>query len=458
MFVTRPPLPVVLAVLLVAGATLTPLGHGATEAVHWSCVACGETGGADVVSNVVLFLPLGLALRAHGTTTWRVVLAGAGLSAVVELAQAAGIPGRDAALGDLLANTVGTAFGALAGARRPLLAHPTPRAAGRLALGTGAVWLVVTALASWLVGRDAAPGPRPPRVGLLPTVPGMGWYHGHVTRATVDGWAIAPPGAGPAIVGTAVGQHVDVAFETAGGDDRAAFVPALFVHDGRGEAQLVAGQRRADAAVRVRLRAARWRLRTPWLVLPGALAGVREGDTTRRTRWAAGARGDTVRLAVTTGGRTTTTATRLTPSVAWALVLPYARVWGPERAPLTALWFAAFLAPLGFWLRWWTGDAPGRARLAPVAAGLILVVGLAGVPHLLGAATADGSEWLCAAGALAAAYALAGRVRAATPLPRMAAPDSFRPCPPSCPPPTPYSVSSVSSSSPPGSAWPPSPP
>lgn len=448
----------VLAVLLVAAATLTPLGRGATTPVSWTCVACGETGGADFVSNVVLFLPLGFALRAHGATAWRVVLAGAGCSAAVELAQAAGIPGRDAALGDLLANTLGAALGALPGARPQRLTRPPPRVAGGLALGAGAVWLVVTALSAWLLGRDVAPGPRPPRVGLLPSVPGMGWYHGRVTRATVDGWAVAPPEAGPAIVGTAVGQHVDVTFETAGGDDRATFVPALFVHDGRDAGQLVAGQQRADAAVRVRLRAARWRLRVPWVVLSGALAGVREGDTARRTRWAAGAHGDTIRLTITTGDRTTTTAVRLTPTVAWALLLPYARVWGPERAPLTALWLAAFLAPLGYWLRCWVGDAPGRAHRTLAAAGTALALGLAGVPHLLGAAMADGWEWLWAAGIVTAAAALAGRARAATPLPRMGAPDSFRPCPPSCPPQTPYSASSAWPSSPPGSASPPSPP
>lgn len=455
--VSRRSAAVLLATLVVVLATLTPHGRGVAGAAHWSCLACGDNGGADAVGNVLLFVPWGAALRARGVAAWRVVLAGACLSAGVELAQAVGIPGRDPALADVLANTLGTALGALAGARWRTLARPSPRTAAWLATGAAAGWLVVSALSAWLLGRDAAPAPRLPQRSALPTVPGMGWYHGRVTRVTIDGRSLPPPGSGPAIVDAAVGRDVAVAFETAGGDDRAAFVPALFVHGARGDGQLVAGQQRADAAVRVRLRAARWHLRVPWIVLPGALAGVREGDRTRRTRWAASARGDTVRLTLTTGDQTATTAVRLTPTVAWALLIPYARVWGPERAPLTALWLAAFLAPLGYWLRCWANDSPGRTWLGMAMAGATAALGLAVVPHLLGASVADGGAWLWATSAVAAAYAVAGRARAAAPLPRAGGPDSFRACPPSCPPPTPPSASSACSSSPPASASPRSP-
>lgn len=219
-----------------------------------------------------------------------------------------------------------------------------------------------------------------------------------------------PAGTGPAIAGGAVGASFTVAFDTRGGDARQAFVPAVFLHDGAGAGHLVVGPRGADAALRVRLRAARWRLRAPWLVAPGALAGVREGDTTRLTRWSAVARGDTVRLTVATGGRVRTAAVRLTPTMAWALLLPYARPWGPERVPLTALWLAALLAPVGYWLRWWAAGSPWRGRLSLAAGAAAVAIGLAGVPRLLGAAPADASEWWSAALVLGLAYASAGRV------------------------------------------------
>jgi hypothetical protein len=319
------------------------------------------------------------------------------------------------------------------------------------------VWLVVVALSAWLVGRDAVPGPRPPRTGLLPHVPEMGWYHGQVVAATVEGWAVPPPGAGPAIVGAAIGPDVSAAFETRGGDDRASFVPALFVHGGRGEGYVVAGQAGPDAAVRVRLRAARWRLRAPWLVLPGALGGAHAGDPRRHTRWQLAARGDTVRLTVAVDGRERAGVVRLTPTMAWALLVPYARPWGPERRLLNALWLAAFLAPAGYWLRRGTGVEPTQHAAAAGAAGALVALGLGVVPHLVGAAAADGWEWIWALVALGAGYAL-GRGPRVAPLPRAPSPDSFRPCPPSSPPPTGSSAYSGSSSSPPASRsrrWPP---
>jgi hypothetical protein len=145
---------------VVLGLTLAPLGAPATESLarpSWRCVACGATGASDFVGNVLLFVPLGLLLVRAGTTPRAAALGGALLSAAVELAQAAGIPGRSPALGDLLANTTGAALGAAVAARGAWLAMPPRRAAGLLA---GAAGRRVARHARG--GRVAArPGPGP---------------------------------------------------------------------------------------------------------------------------------------------------------------------------------------------------------------------------------------------------------------------------------------------------------
>jgi glycopeptide antibiotics resistance protein len=68
---------------------------------------------AEIAANVLLFLPLGIALsiRSPGLPVSRVVLMGAALSLAVELLQGAGIAGRTAQVTDVLMNTLGTWLG-----------------------------------------------------------------------------------------------------------------------------------------------------------------------------------------------------------------------------------------------------------------------------------------------------------------------------------------------------------
>ena len=85
-----------------------------------TCVFCGRLGGVDFVLNTVLFVPFGLGLM-WLTGRWRrSAVIGAVTTLVIEALQWRLIPGRDASLGDLLANSMGTVIGvwlAVAGIR-----------------------------------------------------------------------------------------------------------------------------------------------------------------------------------------------------------------------------------------------------------------------------------------------------------------------------------------------------
>jgi hypothetical protein len=105
---SRKRLGLISAIGLIAIATLTPT-PGATRGEMF-CLACGERGVADVILNVLLFVPFGLALASLGLTLRRSLLAGFLLSFGLELFQLL-LPGRDPTVSDLLCNSVGSVVG-----------------------------------------------------------------------------------------------------------------------------------------------------------------------------------------------------------------------------------------------------------------------------------------------------------------------------------------------------------
>ena len=103
----RVALALVLAAIL--SVTLYPASGEPTHPLVW-CIVCGEGGTADVILNIILFLPLGGVLALLGVPRNRAWIAGTLLSGMIECAQL-GIPGRDSSLGDVLSNSTGTILG-----------------------------------------------------------------------------------------------------------------------------------------------------------------------------------------------------------------------------------------------------------------------------------------------------------------------------------------------------------
>jgi hypothetical protein len=140
-------------------ATLTPAGGSATVGGGFLCVLCGDAPLANLLRNVILFLPLGffgfVVLRglSTGRALGAVTLVGATLSGGVETLQLF-IPGRNPFVVDFLANTTGAALGALLVATMPAwlrAAGPARRRlfgavlVGALALAAAPAWLLVPA-------------------------------------------------------------------------------------------------------------------------------------------------------------------------------------------------------------------------------------------------------------------------------------------------------------------------
>ncbi len=104
--------------LVIAALTLTPSSVPSTSAPFF-CLTCGAWL-QDGLDNVLLFAPFGAALAALGLRRGGPVVVAAATSFAIEFAQYSALPGRDAALTDLIANTVGGA----PLARRPTISTP----------------------------------------------------------------------------------------------------------------------------------------------------------------------------------------------------------------------------------------------------------------------------------------------------------------------------------------------
>jgi hypothetical protein len=104
------------ALIAILVVTLTPIPRGRSLPFSFA-IPLAHRHLADILLNVILFIPLGLALGWRSRSTLPVMLAGLLLSTAIELTQTV-IPGRDPSLSDIIFNTLGTLVGAFI-ARRP---------------------------------------------------------------------------------------------------------------------------------------------------------------------------------------------------------------------------------------------------------------------------------------------------------------------------------------------------
>jgi hypothetical protein len=133
----------VAAILLVILAiTLSPLGTGPPLKFSFE-LGGGHRWLSDGILNLCLFVPLGVALGWNARSPAKAVLCGLLLSTSVEVAQM-WMPGRDPSLSDIVANTTGTAVGALIGLRPRAWLVPDARGSVALTvLAVGATMLVM---------------------------------------------------------------------------------------------------------------------------------------------------------------------------------------------------------------------------------------------------------------------------------------------------------------------------
>ena len=381
------------ALVFIAAETLVPHPENAALVARtpiW-CVVCGELGLLDILLNIILFVPLGVGLRLLGRSWRQALFLGAVLSLGIETAQYFAIPGRDAALGDVLTNSAGAALGALLAGSWRLWLLPTRGAARRLAGTVAAIWLLQVGLSGLAVQpslpRSVYWGQRAAELGQFDTFPGR-LLDARVGAMPLPSRRLANSDSVRRAL--LAGDPVTAVVEPAGPTGRIAPLASIFDGDQREIAVL--GQWDHDLVFRLRARALDWRLRPPAIRLPSVFA-----SPTPETLTVAGAvRRDSL-IVTATGGASGAVgrAVPLSAQWGWSLLLPYEHAFGSEVGWLSALWVGGWMVPIAFWI------AAAGLRTAPTALAvfLLLLLGLIAVPALL-AERAGVVEWV---GALAGA-------------------------------------------------------
>src|SRR5690606_3562033 len=304
-----------------------------------------------------------------GVRPRRAILAGAALSLCIEFTQQF-IPGRDPSLSDLVFNTTGTALGHAVLRGAPRLLAPSTATASRLALAAAA-------LAAGVLGVTASSFTPafPDSTYYAQWTPDLGHlapYDGSVLDAELAGVPLPPPRLHDSRgVARLLREGGPLRITAIAGAPPPSLASIFSIYDDRQREVILVGADGDDLVLRVRTRAAALRLDHPDLRLPGALAGVRPGDT----------------LAITVEGRpgragfcvglngNVSCGPRHPLGIGWALLLYSERFPKTIGFLLSAAWVAALVAPTAFWARrrW-------ESALAAVILLAALVAAAAGAP------------------------------------------------------------------------------
>lgn len=300
---------------------------------------CGDTAMADLIANVLLFMPLGIAVALNFRRRWVPLLFAALLSVAIEVTQNL-IPGRDPSLRDIIANTIGGGVGGwVTGLSGWLL--PDARRAARL----GLAWAAGIAGCVGLTAALLAPA-LPATTYYARWAPDQAAYRGRVLTASLGTLPLPSrrlEGSAQVRAMLLAGDPVDI-LATAGPPVRQ-FSSLFRIRDDRQHQIFQIGPDRDDLVLRYRTGASVWRLDQPDLRLRDAFAGLGVGDTLRIRAWREG-RGVCLRI----------NADRLCPT-GFTVGSGWGLLWYPDHLSpwlqwsLGLAWIAGLLLPLGLWSR-----------------------------------------------------------------------------------------------------------
>jgi hypothetical protein len=399
-----------LVLTIVLAATLAPASASTPTAAFW-CVACGEFGGLDVLNNIVLFLPLGAAFALATDRRWRSILACVAVTVFIEAMQIRVVPGRDASLSDILANSLGGAIGVELALRRGVLFRPRGRAASGLAVAGAAAFALVTALSS--LGFRPASIPRSLWVQWTPDRASFEPFTGELLDFKLDSIHLPARFFPPVSLGVdRVLRSPEWQATVIVGTENLKPRRSVIARIAEEFTVLVSIEQYGwDLACQQKTLSGDFRFRSPKIAIRGALSRAGE-ETPEQVRFTCSRQYDS--LVATTNDRREVL--RLSPSLGWLFVTPL-NITVPSRyALVSVLWLIALAFPAGYWISFVakgsaevgaSGGRMHRARLLAMGAfAAALMIGLVIVPLLAG--TAPGAWWEWAASVAGALVGSAG--------------------------------------------------
>lgn len=403
-----------LTVLLIAVATLTPGSAERLEPTHLTCLVCGSNGGADVLRNVLLFLPLGAAAALAGVRWRTAVVAGFLLSLTVESMQYFVVVGRDPSLSDLTTNTIGAALGHFLAASWRRWVLPGRRTARQLLAGGTLAWIALLGATAMGLQWDVPPLPYTSSA-TPPPYAGVREYEGAVYARTLDGRPLGAGDSGSELARAMQAGRVEVGATVGPMYPPGLLRPVIGFYTPGWASVLTFGQQRRDLVLSLRTRSHAARLGGPrWVlhdVFPDLEAAYSPAGQAMRLEIGGQVDGGRVMLSMDDGvtRRSVTLGRRL--ALGWTFLLPPLALLYRLEPLVSALWLAGPVLVLAYWARRGaTGDGRHHVESLLVVvsgtAAVILGVGLAG-----GLAAPSPTEWI----ALTTAWLIGWRLATAAP-------------------------------------------
>ncbi|HET6680408.1 MAG TPA: VanZ family protein [Gemmatimonadaceae bacterium] len=327
---------------------------------------CGSLGGVDVTLNVLLFVPLGAALALAGVGRARAVILGLLATLTIETLQGTLIPGRDAALGDVVMNTLGTLLGFELARTRTRWLLPDRATAMRLAVVAAITWLGILVASLQLLRPAAATGtlmvdPHPASVFIRP-------FDGRVTALALNGTALRTDTPTEVEAGSWSGPRIDMTLRadpTAGSRTGA----IVRIAESTTDREFTMLARRGDALTfRPRTRGMDLMLRGPLLELSNVFVAG-DADMPHDLYVTAGRSGWTLYARVQ-GGASVRMALRA--SHGWTLIAPFTIPLTRYAPWLSIAWMATLVLPVGYWSAAALATQSRRDVLLPVVAYTVL--------------------------------------------------------------------------------------
>lgn len=380
----------VAALALIGLTTLTP--SSTYEATPTFCIFCGTLGGVDFTLNVVLFVPLGLALRRLSGRWATAVAVGALTTLVVETLQWRFIPGRDASLGDLTANTLGAMLGAWIAVAGGKVVHTSPARTRTVAAALGVATSFLVALSAALLRPIDPIGAQ--YVQWTPERPNMDRFRGSLVVVQLNGRLLRPGEAFPSqwtydSLTRAMAVRAVVRSPVPPSQRQ-----AIIVRIGNEEYEgFMLGQRGDAAVFRSTMGAARLKLRSILIGLEDALITTDPVERVFVLHGTSNPKIISVARDQSTGANAATL--RRTVGLAWAMLLPWDLALNSRWWPANAVWLAALVFPVTFLTM-----RSRRVRAAkPDASFVVWPLGLTLVtlivaPALMGLSFLGPAEWL----------------------------------------------------------------
>jgi hypothetical protein len=383
----------ILAIVVVARLTLTSAHQDSDEVrAGFTCIfGCNNEGARDVLSNILLFIPLGWALSywfKPGRATLLCVVA----TVTIETLQGTVLVGRDSSLRDILANAAGGALGVWLFLDWRSLIWPRPRGSavlGSVAALTGGAVLVISGLATALAPSGNV------WFGLWAREYGLyTQYLGKVVAIETDGAGV-PAGEMPEPIrlrDDMRGNNFLVRTRVVSGPEPKWSASIFSIVDKNHDEQLVIAQDRFALIFQVRTRYEQWEFR-PIIAKLTMFPGRAPGDTVTIE---AGRSGGELLLRASTDTASAEVRIPLTVGLGWAAMLPFRYALQIEWMLMNPLWLAGLIFPMAYWF------GRGSPTAGAVATVVLMGVGLGAIPLLTGAAPTAPVEWI---GSLSGAFA-----------------------------------------------------